>query len=282
MAITYRVPAKINWALNITGRRADGYHLLDMLMQRIDLCDVLGVEPAEALSLSVDGVPAQADDLVLRAAEALNRRAGTRYGARMRLSKRIPARAGLGGGSADCATALVALNALWDLGLTRDELKEVGLALGADVPFCLTGGLAIVRGIGESIEPVPNAPQIPLVLVRLGDGLSTGAVFSLWDRGGFPDVALDTRALADAVARRDLQAVDKLNANALTVPAIRLMPEIASAIDDLRALGASAAFMTGSGSTVVGAFDDPTDARRAAERLPGAMLTRTMGDEPGA
>lgn len=272
----YRANAKINWALNIVGRRADGYHLLDMVMQTIDLCDDLTVEPAGALSLTVDGAAAGEDNLVLRAARALNRYSGTCNGARMALIKRIPARAGLGGGSADCALALRALNELWKLDLTDAELLEIGEKLGADVPFCLTGGLARVRGIGEQIKPVPDAPQIPLVLVRPGDGLSTGEVFKLWDGGGFGEVALDGATLVDAVARRDLAAIDGLCANALTAPAVALMPEIGRLIDEMRALGAGAAFMTGSGSTVVGAFSDAQTARRAAERLPGAILTKTL------
>ena len=272
----YHACAKINWALNITGRRADGYHLLDMLMQTIELHDTLQVEPTGALSLTVNGAPAGEDNLILRAARALNRYAGTEHGAKMSLTKRVPARAGLGGGSADCAAALRALSALWGLDYPDAKLLEIGLSLGADVPFCLTGGLARVSGIGEGIAPVPGAPSIPLALVTPGGGLSTGAVFSLWDAGGFPEVELDTAALADAVARRDLPAVDRLCANALTAPAVSLMPEIGRLIDEMRALGAGAAFMTGSGSTVVGAFDTEAAARAAAERLPGAILTCTL------
>ena len=276
MQHTFHARAKINWSLSITGRRGDGYHLLDMLMQRIALHDTLTVEPDAALSLCVDGVPAGEENLVLRAAAALNRCAGTRRGARLALTKRIPARAGLGGGSADCATALRALNDLWALGLADEALLEIGLSLGADVPFCLTGGLARVRGIGEKIDPVPDAPRIPLALVVPGGGLSTGAVFSLWDRGGFPDVNLDNRALASAVTARQLHAIDRLCANALTAPAVSLMPGIGGMIDRMKALGAGAAFMTGSGSGVVGAFDTVEMARRAAEALPGAIVTETV------
>lgn len=281
MLYEYSAYAKINWSLNITGRRVDGYHLLDMLMQTIDLHDTLEIEPDGGLSLTVDGTPAGEENLVLRAAMALNRHAGTRRGARMALSKRIPARAGLGGGSADCATALRALNGLWGLGLSEAELLEIGLSLGADVPFCLTGGLALVRGIGEDITPVPGATSIPLVLVVPGGGLSTGAVFSLWDRGGYPEVRLDNAALAGAVTAGRLDEVQWLCANALTAPAVSLMPEIGTLIDSMRALGAGAAFMTGSGSAVVGAFADDDDVRRAAQALPGALLTRTKADLAG-
>ena len=277
---TYRTCAKINWALDIVGRRPDGYHLLDMLMQTIDLADELTLEPADALTLTVDGVTAGEENLVLRAAMALNRHAGTRFGAAMALKKRVPARAGMGGGSADCALALRALNGLWGLGLDDAALLKIGESQGADVPFCLTGGLARVSGIGEVIEPVEGAPEIPLVLVTPGGGLSTGAVFSLWDAGGWPGTRYDARALAEAVVRRDLAAVDRLCKNALTAPAVSLMPEIGRLIDRMRALGAGAAFMTGSGSTVVGAFSDPAAAEAAAAALPDAVLTRTLASIP--
>lgn len=267
-----RAHAKINWSLNITGRRENGYHELDMLMQSIDLCDTMTFSPADSLSLTVDGAPAGEDNLVLRAARALNRFTGQQRGAAMTLEKRIPSRAGLGGGSADCALTLKTLNALWSLGLTHAQLMALGATLGADVPFCLTGGLARVTGIGERIAPLPRSPRIPLVLVTPGGGLSTAEVFSLWDSGHYPPVRLDNRALAEAVMRQDLPAVQSLCANALTAPAISLLPEIGTL---LSACDAPAAFMTGSGSTVVAAYPDEAQARSAAERIPGAILTFT-------
>ena len=205
---SFHARAKINWALNITGRRADGYHLLDMLMQGIDLCDEIAFEPAAALSLSVNGAaPAEPQaNLVVRAANALNACAGTNFGARIELTKHIPEGGGPGG------------------------------------------------------------------------GLSTAAVFRLWDGGGWPEVELDNRALAEALCRGDLKAVDRLCANALTAPAISLMPEIGGMIQRMRAFGAGAAFMTGSGSTVVGAFHTFEAARAAAGAIPGAVLTRTLGN----
>ena len=280
MAIIAQACAKINWGLNITRRREDGYHELDMLMHRIALSDALRIEPAGEITLTVNGAsPGDPEaNLVVRAARALNRRAGTRHGARLSLEKRIPARAGLGGGSADCAATLMALNGLWGLDFGMDVLMEIGASLGADVPFCLAGGLAQVSGIGEVIRPVPGAPEIPLVLVTPGGGLSTAEVFRLWDAGGFPPVSLDTDILAEAVVRRDLAAVDGLAQNALLAPAVRLMPEISACIGRMRVLGAKAAFMTGSGSTVVGAFDDPATARNAAWQVPGAILTHTLAE----
>lgn len=278
MRIIAHAYAKINWALNITGLRSDGYHELDMLMQSIELGDDMVFEDAEALTLTVDGKPDPDQDrnLVIRAAKALMKHSGTKRGAAIALGKHVPVRAGLGGGSADCALTLRALNKLWGLNLSDEVLLALGASLGADVPFCLTGGLAHVRGIGERIEPLPEAPALPLVLVTPGGGLSTAEVFGLWDRGGYPPVDLNAVKLAEAVQHRDLAAVDALAKNALTAPALSLMPEIGETMKRLRALGGSAVFMTGSGSTVVAVFDNPVKAREIAEALPNAIFTRTI------
>lgn len=272
-----RAHAKINWALNITGRYPNGYHTLDMVMQSIELHDELRFERAEELTLFIDGRPDpdQEANLVIRSARRLLKYTGRRRGAVIHLKKNIPARAGLGGGSADGAATLRALNRLWDLQLDEATLLSLGAGLGADVPFALTGALARVRGIGEIIEPAPQAPQIPLLLVTPGGGLSTKEVFGLWDSGGYPAVDLDADALLRAILRRDLDAVDALCANALTAPALRLMPEIGGVMEALRNLGGRSVFMTGSGSTVVAAFDTLDEARRAAGKMPGAVVSLT-------
>ena len=278
MRIVTEAHAKINWALNITGLRANGYHELEMLMQEIALSDTLTFESADDLSLTVNGALAECpeDNLIIKAARALNRRMGTRHGASIALTKRIPARAGLGGGSADCGATLRALNRLWDLNLSDAALLELGATLGADVPFCLTGGLARVSGIGEVISPFDRAASIPLTMVTPGGGLSTVEVFHRWDAGGWPKIELDVPALVNALTIRDLRAADALCRNALTAPAIAMMPEIADAIGHFRALGARCVFMTGSGSTVVAAFDDEASAQCAAEACAGAIVTHTV------
>lgn len=185
MAFTVLARAKINWSLNILGVRPNGYHELDMLMQQISLSDELVFEPADALSLTVGGAPGDESDLVLKAARALAELARQRgmetSGARICLTKRIPSRAGLGGGSADCAETLKALNRLWNLNFPMETMLELGAKLGADVPFCLTGGLARVSGVGERIEPLRNPPHCALVLITPGGGLSTPEVFRAYD-----------------------------------------------------------------------------------------------------
>ena len=282
MRMTVNAPAKINWSLNILYLRDDGYHELDMLMQSIELCDELIFENARWLTLTVDGhrLPVGNRNLVIRAANALNEYVGQRRGARIQLKKRIPTRAGLGGGSADCAAALLALNRLWELRLPMDVLMRIGRTLGADVPFCLAGGLARVGGIGEQLTPLPCAPSVPLAMVTPGGGLSTPAVFQAWDEGGYPLLSADMGALAAALADGDWPRAQALSCNALEAPAIRLMPEIGRIMETFRNLGARFVRMTGSGSTVFAVFDTDELAHAAASAIPGAIATRTAGRLP--
>ena len=279
MRITVNAHAKINWSLNILALRDDGYHELDMLMQSIGLYDELTFENARWLTLSVDGrrLPTDSRNLVIRAANALNEYVGQRRGARIQLKKRIPTRAGLGGGSADCAAALLALNRLWGLRLPMDVLMQIGRTLGADVPFCLAGGLARVGGVGEQLSPLPDAPSVPLAMVTPGGGLSTPAVFRAWDEGGYPLRSADMGALAAALSCGDWALAQSLSYNALEAPAIRLMPEIGEIMEAFRELGARYVRMTGSGSTVFAAFDTDEQALAAASAIPGAITTRTIG-----
>ncbi len=277
MEMRVKAHAKINWALNILGFRPNGYHELDMLMQSVELCDEMVFRPAEDLTLSVNGGPRECDDknLVIRAAKALCAHVGKELGAQIDLAKYIPARAGMGGGSADCAAALIALNDMWKLELPMETLLAIGLKLGADVPFCLTGGLARVSGIGENIDPMPAAPAIPLAMVTPGGGLSTQDVFRAWDAGDRAVSTHDMYDLARAVMDKDLGRIAALTHNSLEAPAINMMPEIGACMAAFRDLGAGAVFMTGSGSTVVAAFETDEQARNAAARVPGAVFTRT-------
>jgi len=278
MGISGRAHAKINWSLDVLSGRDDGYHELNMLMQNIELCDELTFQRARWLTLTVNGraLPVGGRNLVVRAANALNEYMGKRHGARITLLKRIPIRAGLGGGSADCAAALVALNRLWELKLPLKKLAEIGKALGADVPYCLSGGFARVSGVGERIERVPGAERFPLLILCAGRGLSTAQVFQEFDRMGAGPLGLDLSALSEAILRRDFEAIHALSGNALEAPAIALNPEVGRAMDALRAAGARAVRMTGSGSAVFGAFRTAAEALAALEALPGAIFTWTM------
>ena len=277
MRIITKAHAKINWSLNILALREDGYHELDMLMQSIELSDEIIFESARWLTLSVDGkmLPVGNRNLVIKAANALNDYMGQRNGAKIQLKKRIPTRAGLGGGSADCAVTLLALNQLWNLRLPLETLLKIGRTLGADVPFCMLGGLARVGGIGEQLAPIEGAPSLPLAMVTPGGGLSTPAVFKAWDEGNYPIRPMDLDGLASALVAKDIETAQALSFNALEAPAIQLMPEIGEIISAFRGMGARMVRMTGSGSTVFAVFDTDEQAAAAAAKVPGAVATRT-------
>ncbi len=251
-----RAPAKINWTLNVTGVRPDGYHELDMLMQTVELHDRLELEEDERLTLSCDREDAPCDErnLVMRAARALQAACGCKRGARMRLAKRIPSQAGLGGGSSDCASALRGLNALWGLNLDEERLREIGLRLGADVPFCLTGGLCRARGLGEALTPLPSRSR-RVLLVKPAQGLSTPEVFHAFDRLARPDSA-DNEAAARALALGDDELLARSARNMLTDAAISLCPEVRETLCALRELGASFCAMSGSGSACLALFPE--------------------------
>ena len=260
MAVEEAAPAKLNLTLHVTGRRADGYHLLDSLVAFADIGDRLRAEPAARSTLAVTGpmaadVPAGPENLVLRAAALMEAPAA------LTLDKRLPAAAGLGGGSADAAAALRALHRLQG-GALPDSAAVT--ALGADVPVCLAGRACRMRGIGDILDPIA-LPAAPLVLVNPGAACPTGAVFRALARRDNPPMPEtlpplgDTEALADFIAtmRNDLEA-----------PAIATLPVIAQVIDALAAApGCRVARMSGSGASCFGVFADIAAAGAAAAAI---------------
>ena len=271
---------KINWTLDVVGRRADGYHLLDMLMQPIALHDTLSLLPADGLFLTIEGAPDLSpgeDNLILRAARALQNEYGVAQGARISLRKRIPMGAGLGGGSADAAAALKGLNALWGLGADLIALCRIGEDLGADVPFCLHDAPRRAQGIGERLTPIESR-AFPLVLLQPCAALSTKEVFTAYHASpGI--VSPDTEAAAQALAKGDLRALRASAGNVLESASIPLRPEIVQAKEALYRQGAAFSQMTGSGSAVFGAFENTETAARAYRILqrqwPVCLLTET-------
>lgn len=252
-------PAKVNLALHVTGRRADGYHLLDSLVVFPRIGDRLEAEPAAGLSLSVAGpfagaLGTGADNLVLRAAETL-RPPG--QGAALRLVKTLPVAAGIGGGSADAAAALRLLARLWGVALPPPERV---LALGADVPVCLAGSSARMRGIGGDLAAV-TLPPFWIVLANPGVPVATGPVFAgLAARDNAP--MTDAPPFADAAALFDWLGAQR---NDLEAPARALAPLIGTVIDALATQpGCALARMSGSGATVFGLFDAEAPALAAA------------------
>ena len=261
--LAFPAPAKLNLMLRVTGRRADGYHLLQTVFRFIDHADEV------RLAVRADGgivrtrpLPgiAEADDLAVRAARALKRATGTPLGADIEIVKRIPSGAGLGGGSSDAATVLLALNHLWGTGLTRAALQVLGLALGADVPVFVFGESALGEGVGERLAPLALAPAWYVVLTP-PVAVSTAAVFA------HPELKRDSKP----IRIQGFSAGASLDAAANDMQALvcRLYPEVAR---HLEWLGQHApALMTGSGSSVFAAFESERAARKVFDQRPTAM-----------
>jgi 4-diphosphocytidyl-2-C-methyl-D-erythritol kinase len=266
VAVTAFAPAKVNLYLHVTGRRDDGYHLLDSLVAFVDIGDRLRVEPATSLSLTVDG-PEAADlaavgdgNLVLLGARLLADRAGITGGAALHLDKHLPVAAGIGGGSSDAAAALVALRRLWRISLEDEALYALGARLGADIPACLYGRAVWVGGIGERLEPAGPLPEAGILLVNPRTALPTAAVFAartgpFGHVGRFAPMPGTASALARALMRCR---------NDLTEAAIGLVPEIAAVLARLGPLpGSLLARMSGSGATCFALFADRAAAEEA-------------------
>lgn len=264
--------AKVNLWLQVVGRRADGFHLLDSLVAFTDLADEIEVLPASVLSLEIAG-PAAAplegdtDNLVLKAARLLAGRAGVAPRAALRLAKRIPVAAGLGGGSADAAATLLALLDLWRVAMPQEELFDLAATLGADVPMCLAGRPALASGIGERLAPVPRLPACAILLVNPGVALPTPAVFGArrGDFSGATPLGTGWRNLgefAGDLARRG---------NDLTDAAISLQPAVGEVLERLRrGDGVAHVAMSGSGATCFGLYGTMEEAERAASLLPAS------------
>ena len=272
MKLRIQARAKINWTLDVVGTLPNGYHDLDMLMQSVTLCDQMTIEEAPELSLFVRThgrafVPADGNNLVLRAAAALQSATGCTRGAHITLRKYIPVAAGMGGGSSDAAAALVGLNRLWGLGLGEDELEKIGLTIGADVPFCIRGGLQRAQGIGEKLTRLEMKKPLYLVAFQPCRGLSTRDVFgALHEEGIKPEDRPDNEAAQKALAEGDVrEPVSR-----------RMRPDIDRAIRAIEDTGALGARMTGSGSAVFGVYMHAGACRRAVDRLLTAYPTCRM------
>ena len=283
--LTERAPAKVNLFLHVLDRRADGYHLLDSLAVFAGIGDELRAEAADELSLAIEGehsagLAAEPDNLVLGAARALAAAAGIAPRARLVLRKRLPVASGIGGGSADAAAALRLLARLWQLGgLGAGELAEIAAALGKDVPVCLAGRPARLRGAGEWLEPPPALPGFGLALVNPGAPVATADVFRA-RRGPFSPEATLPEGWPDAAAMaRDLARLR----NDLEPAAIAICPAVADVLAALRAVpGCLLARMSGSGATCFGIFGNPADAQAAAARLPSQSWRWGGAPEPPA
>lgn len=259
--IQERACAKVNLTLGVTGRRSDGYHTLDSLMVTTDLCDDVTVTRCREVIVTCTGMFLPYRNTLRAAAERY--RALTGRGARIHVYKRIPAEAGLGGGSADAAAVLRGMQRLYGEAEERD-LYDIALRVGADVPFCLQGGLCRAQGVGEVLTPFRLGAPLHLVLAKPAAGVSTRALF---ERLNLPQPLPDTARAMAALSGGDVRALGLLLCNALQAEAEALVPEIGTLRQRLLALGALGACMTGSGSAVFGLFETPEAAAAACAAI---------------
>ncbi len=261
-------PAKLNLFLHIVGRRPDGYHLLESVFMLIDWCDTLHFEVRADAQISREDLstPLPEEDLVLRAARALQQASGTRQGVHISIDKQIPSQAGMGGGSSDAASTLLALNRLWQLHFSLEQLLAIGLKLGADVPFFLAGKNAWVTGVGEKITPI-SLPEARFLVVKPPDGLETQRIFShpQLKRDTEPTIISGFAANAYDFGCNDLQAV-----------AQQLCPGISQSLDWLESVGAKGR-MTGSGSAVFARIMQDIDMNEAPESFQVRLCKNLSG-----
>jgi 4-diphosphocytidyl-2-C-methyl-D-erythritol kinase len=277
--VRVRTPAKVNLFLEVLGRRPDGYHEVATLLLAIDLFDELDLRPAPSgeLSLTCD-VPellTGPENLVLQAARRLREATGFAGGATIRLSKRIPWAAGLGGGSSDAAATLAGLNEVWKLGLSPAALARIGTEIGSDVPFFLNGTAAWCTGRGEVVTPVAIGRPLDLVLVKPPEGLATAEVYR---RVTVPTTPRDGLAAKEALAAGDVEALGQALFNRLQEPAFELAPAVAEVFGRVQSVGAAGLLMSGSGSCLFALCRNPEEARRVHDDLSRGWAS--SGDSP--
>ncbi|MSN25512.1 MAG: 4-(cytidine 5'-diphospho)-2-C-methyl-D-erythritol kinase [Geobacter sp.] len=260
-----KAPAKVNYLLDVIRRRPDGYHELRMIMQRINLCDDISITVTDAPGIKVtcsnNGVPDGPDNIAWKAARIMLDLSGTNMGAMVEITKNIPVAAGLGGGSSDAATVLMGLNQLLKLDLPDQRLMDVGVTLGADVPFFIFKKTALAEGIGDKLSEMPQMPKAWILLVNPGVHVSTAWVYR--------SLVLTSERVLSTLPEfygtiKDICSIFSNDLESVTIPAYPVIAEIKQQMIDL---GAACSMMSGSGSTVFGVFDNSDKAFFAAKEM---------------
>lgn len=272
-----RAYAKINLGLDVLRRREDGYHDVKMIMQTIQMYDMLEMEKSEQpgihLTTNLSYIPVNENNLVYKAVKLLMDQYRIEEGITISLNKFIPVAAGMAGGSSDAAAALVGVNRMFQLGLTRQQLMKLGVKIGADVPYCVMRGTALAEGIGEKLTALPPMPQCYVLIGKPGINVSTKFVYTNLNLG--PDTHHpDIDGMIEALQDGDLYGITDRMENVLESVTIPAYPVIETIKNHMKAHGAVNAMMSGSGPTVFGIFDDKEKAEYACEKLKESMLTK--------
>lgn len=272
MKIYEKAPAKINLALDVLRKREDGYHEVEMVMTMIDLADRIEMYelPRDTIVISsqVGYIPLDEKNLAFQAAKLFKERFNVSRGVYIHLNKKIPVAAGLAGGSSDAAATLRGLNRLWGLNIPLTELEELGAELGSDIPFCVRGGTAIVRGRGEQVESIPSPPKCWVIVARPAISVSTAEIYSRLKVDSIK-IHPSVQKMKDAIYHADYQDVCANLGNVLEDVTISLYPEVKRIKDCMRNLGADGVLMSGSGPSVFALVRRESKAARIYNGLRG-------------
>ena len=269
--VTIKAPAKVNLTLDVTGKRPNGYHDLKMIMQTISVFDEIKLSLTEEEKIDLhmnkelpDKIPAE-KNLVYKAAALMKEKFDIKGGFDIELQKNIPAAAGLAGGSSDCAATLIAINEVCELGLTTQELCDIGVKLGADVPFCIRKGTMLSEGIGEILTPLTPFKDVWVVLVKPDISVSTAYVYTHLD---LPNLKYhpDTDKAIECIDNGDIAGLSNVLSNVLETVTVPEYPVLTEIKEFLVQNGAAGSLMSGSGPTVFGIFKNKEDARRAYDK----------------
>lgn len=266
--------AKINLGLDVIGRLPNGYHEVKMIMQSVGICDELTFEKQPSgITVTTDSgeLPTDENNLIYRAAKLLLDTCAVKEGVRIHLTKRIPIAAGMAGGSTDAAATLKAMNQLFRFGKTKEELMELGVKIGADVPYCILGGTALAEGIGERLTPLPPMPNCHLLVAKPDINVSTKYVYTTLDAAPIlfhPDID----GMTAAIFAGDLTGITAKLGNVLETVTVPAHPIISKIKEKFLELGSDGVLMSGSGPTVFGIFSDKTAAEKAYASMKQSSL----------
>lgn len=279
MKLELQAYGKINLGLDVLRKREDGYHEVKMIMQTVKLHDTLYFESVEEdviiLSTNADGLPVNEDNLIYRACQMLKTEYKITDGIRIFLDKQLPVAAGMAGGSADAAAALIGMNRIFDIGLSKDKLMEYGVKLGADVPYCILQGTALSEGIGEKLTALSPMPECVLLLAKPPIDVSTKMVYENLhanELSRHPDID----GMIEALSHQDLQGITKRMENVLETVTVTRYPVISEIKNCMTDMGAMQSLMSGSGPTVFGIFTEKETAEKAAEEIRNRKLANEI------
>jgi 4-diphosphocytidyl-2-C-methyl-D-erythritol kinase len=284
--MSVKAPAKVNLTLDVLGKRADGYHEVEMVMTTVDLADRIDIYPRDDQRITLDCsacfVPLGERNHVYQIAQIVKNRLGIKKGVHFYIHKRIPVAAGLAGGSSDAAAAIRGLNQLWNLGLSVEEMAELGSEVGSDVAFCVHGGTALARGRGEQIIPLPPPPSFWVILAKPPIGVSTAEVYGKVEMGEISKYQAKSLQMVHAIQERNYQAVYQSLGNHLEAVTLSLHPEVRRIKEQMVRFGADAALMSGSGPTVFSLVDKESRVCRIYNGLRGfckdVYAVRVLGE----